>query len=501
MKSVEAATDRPARRGLFARLTSPFTSGWAILKSLLGFLPSGGRDRVETEFLPAALEIVESPPSPVGRALGLVVILIFTAGLAWACFGQIDIVATAPGKIVAHGGDKVIQPLEAGVVKAIYVRDGQSVKAGEVLIELDPTITGAEGGRIRSDLLAARLDVARLHASLVENGDPMAAFDPPKDVDPGLLNMQRRLLESQLSEQRSKLASLDKQLAQKEAERATIKSTIEKLDTTIPYIQQRVEIRQKLSDNALGSKLTLLETIQQLNESRQDLLVQQKRLDEAAAAIANVIETRAQAVAEYRRQRLGELAEAERKALGLREDLIKADQRQKQQTLTSPVDGVVQQLVIHTIGGVVTPAQALMSIVPKDSPLEVEARVANRDIGFVSAGAPAQIKIDTFNFTRYGLRHGVVLSISQDSVERNKPVDKNEKQKGSADQTSEPAGQELVYMARVSLDKTQMRVDDNMVSLTPGMAVTVEIRSGTRTVMSYLLSPVVKYAHESLRER
>jgi hemolysin D len=142
-----------------------------------------------------------------------------------------------------------------------------------------------------------------------------------------------------------------------------------------------------------------------------------------------------------------------------------------------------------------------MSIVPKDSPLEIEARIANRDIGFVSAGAPAQIKIDTFNFTRYGLRHGVVLSISQDSVERNKPVDKNEKQKGTADQTSEPAGQELVYMARVSLDKTQMRVDDNVVSLTPGMAVTVEIRSGTRTVLSYLLSPVVKYAHESLRER
>lgn len=476
-------------------------SGWNIFKSLLGFMPASGRDRVETEFLPAALEIVETPPSPVGRALGMVVILIFTAGLAWACFGQIDIVATAPGKIVAHGGDKVIQPLEAGVVKAIYVRDGQSVKAGEVLIELDPTMTQADVGRIRTDLISANLDVARLHASLVDDGDPMAAFDPPKDAGPRLLGMQRRMLENQLSEQKSKIAALDKQLAQKEAERATIKSTIDKLDTTIPYIQQRVEIRQKLSDNALGSKLTLLETIQQLNEARQDLVVQQKRLDEAAAAIAAVIETRAQAVAEYKRLRSGELAEAERKAMGLREDLIKADQRQKQQTLTSPVDGVVQQLAIHTIGGVVTPAQALMSIVPKDSPLEIEARVANRDIGFVSPGAAAQIKIDTFNFTRYGLRHGVVLSISQDSVERNKPIDKNEKQKGSADQTSEPAGQELVYMARVSLDKTQMRVDDNMVNLTPGMAVTVEIRSGTRTVMSYLLSPVIKYTHESLRER
>jgi len=143
-----------------------------------------------------------------------------------------------------------------------------------------------------------------------------------------------------------------------------------------------------------------------------------------------------------------------------------------------------------------------MSIVPKDSPLEIEARIANRDIGFVAQGAPVQIKIDTFNFTRYGLRHGEVLSISQDSVERNKPVDpKSDKQQGSQNQSSEPSGQELIYMARVSLDKSQMQVDDNMVSLTPGMAVTVEIRSGSRTVMSYLLSPVVKYAHESLRER
>ena len=500
MKSVELL-ERPPRRGLGAWLVGQWKSGFAILKSLLGFLPPGGRDRVETEFLPAALEIVETPPSPVGRALGMTIVVIFCAGLAWACFGKIDIVATAPGKIVAHGGDKIIQPLEAGMVKAIFVRDGQSVKEGDILIELDPTISAAEVTHLRNDLLAAKLDVARLHASLVDEGDPLKTFDPPKGADPTLLNMQLRLLENQLIEQKSKLAALDLQRAQKEAERITVTTTIQKLDTTIPYIQQRVEIRQKLSDKELGSKLTLLETIQQLNEARHDLAVQHKKYDEATAAIASVTEQRAQAVAEYRRLRSGELAEAERKAIGLRDDLVKAEQKMKQQTLTAPVDGVVQQLAIHTIGGVVTPAQALMSVVPKDSPLEIEARIANRDIGFVAAGAPAQIKIDTFSFTRYGLRHGVVLSISQDSVERNKPVDKNEKQKGSLDQSSEPAGQELVYMARVSLDKTQMRVDDNMVNLVPGMAVTVEIRNGSRSVMSYLLSPIVKYAHESLRER
>jgi hemolysin D len=207
-------------------------------------------------------------------------------------------------------------------------------------------------------------------------------------------------------------------------------------------------------------------------------------------------------VAEYRRTRAAELAEAERKALGLREDLVKAEQRARLQTLTAPVDGVVQQLAVYTIGGVVTPAQQLLAVAPLDSHLEIEANVSNRDIGFVAEGAKAQIKIDTFNFTRYGLRHGTVLSVSRDAIVRQKPLDPSkDRVQGAQNASSEPTGQELVYSARVSLDKTEMRVDDNIVALTPGMAVTVEISTGSRTVLSYLLSPLSKYAHDSLRER
>lgn len=474
----------------------------AITRALLGAAPAGARDRSEQEFLPAALEIVEMPPSPVGRAVGVSIIVLFCTALAWACFGRIDIVATAPGKIIVSGGTKVIQPLESGVIKAIHVRDGQAVKAGDPLIELDPTITDAEQGHLRNDLLAAEIDVARLRASLVEDGDALASFKPPAGVDTNLLEMQRQLLANQLGEQRSKLAALDRQRAQKEAERVTIATTIEKLQTIIPYIEQRVDIRKKLADKELGSKLTLLETVQQLIESQQELAVQRKHYEEASAAIASVLENRQQAIAEYRRMRATDLAEAERKAIGLRDDLIKAQQRTKLQTLTAPVDGTVQQLSVHTVGGVVTPAQALLALVPTDSKLEVEARVPNRDIGFVSVGEPAQIKVDTFNFTRYGLRHGTVLSVSRDAIVRDKPPDKSNSQiPGSSNASSEPTGQELFYEARVSLDKTQMLIDDNIVNLTPGMAVTVEISSGSRTVMSYLLSPLVKYAHDSLRER
>src|SRR5204863_4915279 len=145
--------------------------------------------------------------------------------------------------------------------------------------------------------------------------------------------------------------------------------------------------------------------------------------------------------------------------------------------------------------------QQLLAIVPVDAHLEIEANVSNRDIGFVAEGAKAQIKIDTFNFTRYGLRHGEVLSVSRDAIMRQKPVDPKDRQQGTQNASSEPTGQELVYSARVSLDKTEMKVDESTVALTPGMAVTVEISTGSRTVLSYLLSPLSKYAHDSLRER
>lgn len=219
--------------------------------------------------------------------------------------------------------------------------------------------------------------------------------------------------------------------------------------------------------------------------------------------MAAVIEERTHTAAEYRRQRFSELVEAERKASGLSEDVAKARHRTQLQMLVAPVDGTVQQLAIHTVGGVVTPAQSLLVIVPAESHLEIEAMVLNRDIGFVHAGQDAQVKVDTFNFSRYGLLHGKVLSVSPDAITRDKPQGKavNDNSQGAEDATSEPKGQELIYAARVSLDRTQMQVDDRLVNLSPGMAVTVEIRTGARRIISYLLSPLIRYKHESLRER
>ena len=461
------------------------------------------RDREELAFLPAALEIVETPPSPIGRAIGATIIAAFCLALAWACWGTIDIVASAPGKVVPSGRSKVVQPFETGVVRAIHVQDGVNVKAGDVLIELDPTMNGAEREHIQSDLTASRLDIARLRAALTPDGDPIAAFNPPPDAAPDLIAMQRKFLQNQIAEHKSKLASLDAQQTQKEAERATIVATVNKIGAMIPVIQERVDIRTALLKTEYGSRLQYFQELQSLVEQQQELEVQKSHGHEAEAAIAAIAASRAQAVAEYSHSLYDELAKAEQKAGGLAQDLVKAEQRTRFQSLTAPIDGVVQQLAVHTVGGVVTPGQSLLVVVPTDSPLEIEAMVSNHDIGFVYVGQPTEIKIDTFNFTRYGLLHGTVLSLSKDAISRDFQQDKttDNKPPTSADSSSEPNGHELVYSARVSLDRSQMQVEDKLVNLSPGMAVTVEIETGSRRVISYLLSPLLKYRQESLRER
>src|SRR5262245_32614527 len=403
------------------------------------------RRRDELAFLPAALEIVETPPSPVGRAIVYTVVAVFAAALAWASVGTVDIVAIAPGKIIPSGRTKTIQPFETGVVRAIAVRDGQSVKAGDVLIELDPTMNAAELGHLRSDLMGSQLDAARLQAAL-EKGDPLAAFTPPSDAPRPMIDMQRRLLASQAAEQKAKLASIDGQIAQKEAERATIRASIDKLKATIQPLQERVDIRRTMFSKELGSKLIYLQELQDLLGQQKEVLVQESKLGESDSAIAALQETRSKTIAEYERGLLDDLSKAEQKAAGLVQDVIKAEQRTSLQKLTAPVDGVVQQLAVHTIGGVVTPAQQLMVIVPAESRLEIEAMVSNRDIGFIEAGQDVAIKVDTFNFTRYGLLNGTVLSVSHDAITRDKPQDNKapDKSQGADAASSEPKGPELV---------------------------------------------------------
>jgi hemolysin D len=471
-------------------------------KNVVPFARSGERrNKEELAFLPAALEIVETPASPIGRAIAILIAILFCVALGWAYFGKIDIIASAPGKVIPSGRTKVIQPFETGVIRAIRVRDGQHVKAGDVLIELDPTINAAEREHIQSDLTAAQLDIARLRAALSDGPNPAADFYPPEGASPSLVATHRQFLLSQIGEYRAKVAGLDRQRAQKEAESATVAATINKLEAVIPIVQQKVDVRGALYHREFSSKLQYLENLQQLVETQKELAVQQSHHRETEAALAALAEARVQAAAEFSRTIHDELAKAEAKAGGLAQDLIRAEQKTKLQALTAPEDGVVQQLAVHTVGGVVTPAQTLLVVVPIGTHLEIEAMVPNKDIGFVHPGQEAEIKVETFNFTRYGLVHGKVLHVSQDAITRDKSQEKSGGKPQGSEGNTDPKPDELVYAARVSLDRTQMQIEDKLVNLSPGMAVTVEIKTGSRTVLNYLLSPLLKYKQESLRER
>jgi hemolysin D len=467
--------------------------------------PRWGRKDTARQFLPAALEILETPASPAGRAIGATIILFFVLAVAWAVFGRVDIIATASGKIVPTGRTKTIQPLETGIVSAIHVQDGDKVTAGQVLIEFDRTVTQAERKHIAQDLVASQLDVARL-AALRESFDtgtmPRDLVIPAGALDSDVART-RSSMKAQASEQLAKLASINRQIEQKEAESQSITATIAKIDASLPLVEQGAAIRRKAMEIQYGNHIAYLEAQTRLIEQQNERIVQQRRIVEVAAARQALEQQVEQTKSGYERQILNDLSDAEKKVAQLGQDLVKAERKAGEQILRSPIEGTVQQLVLHTVGGVVTPAQQLMIIVPADSHLEAEAMISNRDIGFVSPGQQAEVKIDTFNFTRYGLLQGKVVSVSQDAIVREKLGAKagSAKAGGALSDSSEPDGQELVYSTRIALGQTQMQIEDRLVRLAPGMAVTIEIKTGTRRLIEYLMSPLLRYRHESLRER
>jgi hemolysin D len=452
--------------------------------------------------------VIETPASPIARGLASVIILFFLVALLWACFGTVDIIATATGKIVSSERTQTIQPFETGVVRAIHVQDGEQVKTGDVLIEIDRTINAADRDRLQSEWRQSQLDAARYQAAVADIKGEGAGLQIPPDAPADLVALQQSLLARQLDEIHAKLGSLDQQILQSQGSQAATVGTIQKLQQSIPLLKQRDKIRQELASKGYGSKLDALNSEQDLIEHQRELDSQKGHLSEASAAVASLREQRRQAEAEFLRDNLDKQAEAAQKATDLQNQLVQATEKTNLQTITAPVDGTVQQLAVHTEGGVVTPAQTLMEIVPKGSPLEINAMIPNRDIGFVNAGQEVVVKIDTFNFTQYGLLSGKVISISQDAIMQSDsgssdsthvPSQKN--LDNNTDSNSEPKGQELVYAARIALDQTEMQIDNKTIPLMPGMAVTAEIRTGSRPVIEYLLSPLARHKQEAFRER
>jgi len=436
----------------------------------------------EAEFLPAALALRETPVHPAPRiTMGLIMLFALLA-LSWALFGQIDIVASAQGKLIPDDRTKLIQPLETAAVRAIHVQDGQRVAAGDLLIELDATVAQADSTRLAADLEAAKLEAARARALLAAlDAGHKPELERLADVEPTRLADAQRLLDGQYWELRAKMDQMDTEIVRREAELRTTRELVAKLAQTVPIARQRAKDYQDLLAKNFISRHGFLEKEQERIEQEGDLAAQQAKQEELRAALMEGKTQRAALVAEARRIALDTLTQAEQKAATLSLELLKAEHRDQYMRLVAPVGGTVQQLAVHTVGGVVMPAQPLLVIVPTDNSLEVEAFVENKDIGFVHAGQEAEVKVETFPFTKYGTIRAEVIHVSNDAIQDEK--------------------RGLVYAARVRLSHTHLNVDGKQVSLSPGMAVTAEIKTGRRRVIEYFLSPLLQYGDESLKER
>jgi hemolysin D len=458
----------------------------------------------ELEFLPAAVEILESPASPLGRSIALAISLFVAIAILWACVGEIDIVAVAQGKIVPTGRTKTVQapalsPGESGLIKTIAVEDGQHVTQGQVLVDLDATETGADRQKLQKQLAQTRLDIARLRSILALPGGELLDT-PPTGTDPLTLLLAQSLRRSQFAGEEEKLAAFDRDIDRQESEVKANQNEINKYNQILPLIQERWDEKQSLLLKGLTPKMEMLQIQQQFIEMQRDRDTAVAHLAEAKSQIASIQRQKGQAEEEFKRDRLKELADAETQANALDQELRKAEERQRLKTITAPVAGTVQQLTLHTIGGMIQPGQALMAIVPDDSGIEIEAMIQNQDIGFVAEGQEAVIKLEAFPFTRYGTVPGKIKIVSEDAVSSDASAEAQRAQV-EARGAKQGSSNQLFYAARVTLDRATMKVDGKDVKLTPGMAATVEIKTGKRKLIEFLLSPLMRMTGEAGRER
>lgn len=464
---------------LYSRYRDAFSASWAARKSMEPLI----RNRYEAEFLPATLALQETPVHPAPRvAMWLIIAFAFLA-LIWSLLGHVDVVATATGKVVPDSRSKVIQPMETASVRDIYVRDGQLVRAGDTLIELDATTAGADIERLRHEHLSTLLEILRYDALLQAEelkAEPIL-LSLPEGVDKPRSLAEQRWVSAQFFAYQSRIQQLEAVIARRDAEARATRALLNKLQETLPIVRQREEDYRGLLEKQFVSRHQYLELKSMLIEQENDVVAQRERLSEIEALKIEAEREKASTIAETRREWLDKLNESERRALSAAQELVKAENRGKLMSLVAPVDGVVQQLAIHTLGGVVTSAQVLMVVVPQDSPVEIEAFLPNKDVGFVRPGQQVEVKFETFSFTKYGTVNGEVISVSRDAIQ------------------DENLG--LVFAIKVKLDEESIAVEGRQVALSPGMAVTVEVKTANRRLIEYFLGPLLRYSNESLRER
>lgn len=409
------------------------------------------------EFLPIIAEIEEEPVNPLGRTMfWILIVLIILTGL-WLFFGKADIVVSARGKVIPDGEIKIIQPLETGVIKRILVKEGDFVKKGQVLMEIDPSTTVPHLESLKANLEYINLERKRLNA--VSNGSSF-----------GVVNSESA--QTQRSLYQTSLADLNNQLHAKRKEMEGINEEIKNYQKQLSINLAKEQRMNNVSDIIAKNDLEKVRSENTDYRSKiQELKHQRSKIQEEANYIRSNFKT----------QNLNELADRDKKANELDASIKEIEFRKQQQNIVAPVDGYVNTLFIHTVGGVVTPAEKLVSVVPLNAPLVIKATVMNKDIGFIREKMPVLVKIDTFDFQKYGMINGTVKKVSKDSIE---------------DQRLGP-----IYDVYITpLNKTLM-VEGRETPISTGMSLTAEIKVNKRRIIEFFIYPMIKYWNQAIQVR
>ncbi|MDO4698418.1 MAG: HlyD family type I secretion periplasmic adaptor subunit [Pasteurellaceae bacterium] len=468
---------------LIKRYIHVFNTVWKARKSL----DTPVRQEDEQAFLPAHLELIETPVSALPRWIGRFIMLFLLIAIIWSYVGKVEIVAVASGKILPSGRSKIIQPIETAIVKQSYVRNGQVVKKGDLLLELTTLGVESDLSKAKSALKLAHLNQLRQEAlffSIQQNVTPeLKQPHTTKSVEntDTLFIREQQLALSQYQTWLAEKEKLDATIQQKETEKKTIAIQIQKITAMLKHEKERRSDMYALYKKSYVSKHEFFTQENRVIELENEKRIQQSKIDELNAQLEQIRKEYQVFEQSFRRNVLDELRKANEQVEQLTLEVEKNQQRQTSSKIYAPVDGTVQQLQTYTIGGVVTTAQPLMTIVPQGEQLEIEAMVSNKDVGFVNEGQDVTIKVEAFPYTRYGYIKGKVKYLSFDAIQ------------------DEKLG--LVFPVTILMEKSQLNIEQKAVSLIAGMAVTAEIKTGERRVIDYLLSPLRTTLDESFKER
>jgi HlyD family secretion protein len=442
------------------------------------------------DFAPAIVRVQEKPASPLPRLVLHATLVLFLILLIWAAFGRLDIIAVAQGKLVPQSYLQIVQPADAGIVKALLVKEGDLVKAGQVLARMDTSMSDADGKTLEGDLHLKSLQLRRIDAELAGAPLKRAHTDPIElcaQVEPQHQQRRQAYIDS-LAEQRALMAKAKEDLSSAQAVKLS-------LEQTLPVLVAQDEGWEQLAKEGFAGKLMAMDKKRARLEKEGELRAQTHNVASLTAAIAQAQERTAQITSNYRSQLLNERVQAEGEYRKLVQDSAKQEHRQGLLELKAPQDGLVKDLSTHTLGSVVQPGTVLMTLVPANEALVAEVWVTNLDAGSVQEKQPVKVKLAAYPFQQYGMVDGEVQHVSPDSSEQT-AGNKNEKTR--AEEEAQPP---LSYRALVAMKTPYLLRDGVKHRLAPGMQVTAEIKLGSRTVLEYLLSPVQKTVQEAGREK